>query len=102
MSWKRGFLLLEQCSPGKYHTSMGTSVRRIPALKDISVQRMKLLQPLFEAFRCSAGTIIIQQGNPADYLYLILKGKAVISYKPYDGHAMTVSHVEKGGLFGWS
>ena len=81
---------------------MGTSVRRIPALKDISVQRMKLLQPLFEAFRCSAGTIIIQQGNPADYLYLVLKGKAVISYKPYDGHAITVSHVEKGGLFGWS
>jgi len=81
---------------------MGISVRRIPALKNISVQRMKLLQPLFEAFTCSAGTIIIQQGTPADYLYLVIKGKAVISYKPYDGHSITVSHVEKGGLFGWS
>ena len=81
---------------------MGTSVRRVPALKNISVQRMKMLQPLFEAFRCSAGTLILQQGKPADYLYLILKGKVVISYKPYDGHAITVSHVEKGGLFGWS
>ena len=81
---------------------MGISVRRIPALKNISVLRMKLLQPLFESFKCGAGTIILQQGTPADYLYLVIKGKAVISYKPYDGHSITVSHVEKGELFGWS
>ena len=63
---------------------------------------MELLQPIFEPFSCSAGTKILQQGNSAEYLYLILKGKVEISYKPYDGHAITVTHVEKGGLFGWS
>ena len=81
---------------------MGISLRRIPALKNLNTHNLKLLQPLFEPFTCSAGTIILQQGTPADYLYLVIKGKAVISYKPYDGHSMTVSHVEKGGLFGWS
>jgi CRP-like cAMP-binding protein len=25
-----------------------------------------------------------------------------MSFKPYDGNLMTISHVEKGGLFGWS
>jgi len=25
-----------------------------------------------------------------------------MSFKPYDGNPITVSHVEKGGLFGWS
>src|SRR6185369_3552052 len=32
----------------------------------------------------------------------VTKGKVDISYKPYDGSTMTVSHVEAGGLFGWS
>jgi len=63
---------------------------------------MDLLSPLFEPFMCSAGTTILQQGMPADYLYLVVSGKAEVSYKPYDGNSITVTHVEKGGLFGWS
>ena len=63
---------------------------------------MDLLRPLFEPFTCSAGTIVLQQGMPADYLYLVISGKAEVSYKPYDGIPITVTHVEKGGLFGWS
>ena len=63
---------------------------------------MDPLQSLFEPFTCTAGTVVLQQGMPAIYLYLIVNGKVEISYKPYDGEAITVSHVEKGGLFGWS
>jgi CRP-like cAMP-binding protein len=39
---------------------------------------------------------------PADYLYLVIDGKVDVSYKPYDGVAITVHHVGKDGLFGWS
>jgi len=63
---------------------------------------MDLMQSLFETYTCPAGTIVLQQGKPADYLYLIVNGSAEVSYKPYDGHSITVTHVEKGGLFGWS
>lgn len=70
--------------------------------KDLEESYMELLRPLFEAFSCSAGTTVIQQGLPADYLYLITNGKAEVSYKPYDGVPITVAHVENGGLFGWS
>ena len=63
---------------------------------------MNLLRPLFEPFSCPAGNIILQQGSPAQYLYLVVSGTVEMSFKPYDGHAITVSHVEKGGLFGWS
>jgi len=63
---------------------------------------MKLLEPLFEQYSCPAGTKVIEQGAPVDYLYLVLGGKAEISFKPYDGHPMTIAHVEVGGLFGWS
>lgn len=63
---------------------------------------MELLKPLFEQFSCQAGTTVIQQGAPVDYLYLILSGKVEVSFKPYDGQPITVTHVEKDGLFGWS
>ncbi len=33
---------------------------------------------------------------------MVLNGKVDVSFKPYDGIPITVSHVGKGGLFGWS
>jgi len=63
---------------------------------------MDLLEPLFEYYSCNAGATVLQQGMPADYLYLVTSGKAEVFYKPYDGIPITVTHVEKGGLFGWS
>jgi len=81
---------------------MDSSSRHLTIFKDLKESYMDLLKPLFEPFTCSAGTTVIQQGLPADYLYLITSGKAEVSYKPYDGVAITVTHVEQGGLFGWS
>ncbi len=63
---------------------------------------MQLLSPFFEPFQCDVGTVVLKQGAPANYLYLVTKGKVDISYKPYDGSPMTVSHIEEGELFGWS
>jgi CRP-like cAMP-binding protein len=63
---------------------------------------MDLLQPLLEPFSCRAGTVVLRQGTPADHIYLIVKGKVEVSYKPYDGTSITVSILEKDGLFGWS
>jgi CRP-like cAMP-binding protein len=63
---------------------------------------INLLQPLFERYSCPSGSMVIQQGQPAEYLYLILNGKVQVSYKPYDGTPITVAHVEKDGVFGWS
>ena len=61
-----------------------------------------LLSPLFEKFSCRPGTVIFKQGDQAEFLYVVIVGKIDISYKPYDGVPMTISHVNKGGLFGWS
>lgn len=63
---------------------------------------METLKPLFEPFSCRAGTVVLRQGTPADHLYLIVRGKVEVSYKPYDGTPITVSLLEKDGLFGWS
>ena len=78
------------------------AVNRVPTFSDMNEEYVNLVKPLFERYSCRSGTTVIQQGQPADYLYLILDGKVQISYKPYDGTAITVAHVEKEGLFGWS
>ena len=81
---------------------MRFNLNRFAPFNDPNINYMDLLERLFERYTCSAGTVVLQQGKPADYLYLIVSGSAQVSYKPYDGSPITVSHVEKGDLFGWS
>lgn len=69
---------------------------------DLDITTMDILQPLLEPFSCRAGTVVLRQGTPAEHIYLIVQGKVEVSYKPYDGTAITVSMLEKDGLFGWS
>jgi CRP-like cAMP-binding protein len=77
-------------------------VNRVTIFKELDENQMNLLRPLFKSFSCQAGTVILQQGAPAEFLYLVVSGTVDVSFKPYDGNPITVSHVEKGGLFGWS
>jgi len=81
---------------------MFSDLSLVPAFEDVNDEYLEVLKPFFEPFSCDAGAIVLQQGAPADYLYLILKGAVEISFKPYDGTPITISHVEKGGWFGWS
>ena len=81
---------------------MDNTLSRFSIFKPLNQTDMDLLNPLFESYACNTGTVVLQQGKPADYLYLIVNGKVEISYKPYDGNSITVAHVEEGGLFGWS
>jgi CRP/FNR family transcriptional regulator, cyclic AMP receptor protein len=77
-------------------------VNRVPIFKELDEDMIDLLSPLFEEFSCQPGTVIFQQGNQAEFLYLVIGGKVDMSFKPYDGLPLTISHVGKGGLFGWS
>jgi CRP-like cAMP-binding protein len=77
-------------------------LERVATFNDMNQEYVELLQPLFERYACPSGVTVIEQGQPADYLYLILDGKVQVTYKPYDGTAITVAHVEKDGVFGWS
>ena len=78
------------------------NVNRFLVFKNLDEKYMDLLKPLFESFSCNAGITVLQQGSPAEYLYLVISGAVEMTYKPYDGVLITVSHVEKDGLFGWS
>ncbi len=77
-------------------------MERISIFREMNKAYADLLKPLFEPFSCRSGVTVIQQGDRADYIYFIINGKVDVSFKPYDGIPITVSHVGKDGLFGWS
>jgi CRP/FNR family cyclic AMP-dependent transcriptional regulator len=63
---------------------------------------LQLLSPYFAPQTWVAGTILFEQGDYAEYLYLVTRGEVVIHYKPEDGPAITLAHIQPGGIFGWS
>ena len=77
-------------------------MKRAAMFEDLNETMISVLTPLSEVFSCQPGSVIFQQGDQAEYLYLVIDGKVDMSFKPYDGNPMTISHIDKGGLFGWS
>ena len=75
---------------------------QIPQFKDLNCDQRDLLRPLFLPVDCYTGTSLFEQGDPAEYLYLVVVGEVVISYKPDDGPAILVARVRPGGIVGWS
>ena len=63
---------------------------------------IQLLSPFFAPQTWVAGTVVFEQGDYADYLYLVVTGEMTIRYKPDDGPMMNITHVVPGGIFGWS
>lgn len=82
--------------------SMVPDLDLLPLFHGVDEQYLALLRPLFERASFHSGTTVVEQGSPADHLYVIERGMLQITYKPYDGEAITITHLEVGGLFGWS
>lgn len=93
---------LERVESLSYHAAKVTELKQLSILKNMKEDHVTLFQRLFERYSFRSGTVVVKQGAPADYFYLVITGKAQVSFKPYDGTPITVSHVGKDGLFGWS
>jgi CRP/FNR family transcriptional regulator, cyclic AMP receptor protein len=78
------------------------SFEQLSLFQGLKPKQLEILYPLFVPYECYSGTIIFEQGDPADYLYLIVDGEAIIHYKPEDGEAITITRVRSGGVVGWS
>jgi CRP-like cAMP-binding protein len=75
---------------------------RLPLFQDLSPAQRDALRPLFAPCDCYGETVLFQQGEFAEYLYLVVMGEVLISYKPDDGPPITVARVGPGGVVGWS
>lgn len=73
-----------------------------PFLHDLTPEHYALLSALFDRVELPARTAICRQGEPADYMYVLLQGNVSLRYKPYDGPRITLTHLHSGDVFGWS
>ncbi len=81
---------------------MDFEARPLPLFSNLREEHINLMRTLIESVAYESGEAVIQQGSLANYFYIIRKGKAQISFKPYDGNSITITYVEAGELFGWS
>ncbi|NWF63200.1 MAG: cyclic nucleotide-binding domain-containing protein [Chloroflexi bacterium] len=74
----------------------------IPFFMGLNAEQLATLAKAFDLCRCATGAVIFEQGDPASHVYLILKGRVITSYKPYDGPRIIISRLKDGDVFGWS
>jgi CRP/FNR family transcriptional regulator, cyclic AMP receptor protein len=75
---------------------------RLPIFSGLDSSQISQLLPYMVECEFIKDANIFEQGNPAEYLYILLSGEVVVNYKPYDGPPLTVAHIEPGAVFGWS
>jgi CRP-like cAMP-binding protein len=68
----------------------------------LSAEQRQVLRPLFEPCDGYAGTVLFEQGDPADHLYVVVSGEVVVNFKPDDAPMLTVARVQPGSIVGWS
>ncbi|MBN1536008.1 MAG: cyclic nucleotide-binding domain-containing protein [Anaerolineales bacterium] len=81
---------------------LSEDIKKLPFFQDLPVEQSSVLEELFSSCDFYTGSILFEQGDPADFLYLVISGEVVIHYKPDDGAKITVARVREGGIVGWS
>ena len=75
---------------------------QIPVFQGLTSAQRSLLRPLFILCDYYGGSVLFEQGDPADCLYLIISGEVIVRYKPEDGPVIILARVHPGGVVGWS
>ncbi len=70
--------------------------------KSFTTQQLKVLQPFMEFCSFPANMVIFQQGDRADYFYILTLGEIALYFKPYDGPSLTITKLTPVDVFGWS
>ena len=69
---------------------------------DLDPGQKALIRHIFQISHEPAGSVIFEQGDPAEYLYVVVDGEVNIRYKPEDGPSIGVARVHHEGVVGWS
>lgn len=75
---------------------------QLTIFEGLNASQQGLLRQYFFACECSGNQIIFEQGEPAEFLYIVIEGEVAIRFKPDDGPELIVSRIKPGEVFGWS
>lgn len=68
----------------------------------LTSDQIEILKPIFSPCKFPGGTTIFEQGEAAEFLYIVVSGEVVVNFKPDDGANIVVARVQAGGVVGWS
>jgi CRP-like cAMP-binding protein len=80
----------------------GNVLENLSLFQGFSTQERECLRPLFLFSYMPEGTILFEQGDQAEHLYIVAEGEITIRYKPEDGPTLVLTRVHKEGVVGWS
>jgi len=81
---------------------LGDVFDKLALFEGLNGDQLELLRSIFVPRDSHTGTRLFEQGEPAEYLYLVVAGEVIIHYKPDDGPEILVARVRPGGVAGWS
>lgn len=76
------------------------TLRNIPLFADLPTARLKLIAYTAEVVRFEPEEVIVQQGDPADAVYIIAEGEAEVWLADDHGHTMRLGTMGQHTLFG--
>lgn len=76
--------------------------RDLTLFRSLTDQQAEQARRLFAPVIVGAQEQLFGQGDPAEYLYIVVQGEVQIIYKPDDGHPIPLTRVQADGVVGWS
>ncbi|MEW6569322.1 MAG: Crp/Fnr family transcriptional regulator [Chloroflexota bacterium] len=74
----------------------------LPLFRGLGTEEVQILARSFVREAFERGQTLFAQGDPAKRLYILIKGRVGIRFKPHDGDVVAVADIGPGGVFGWS
>jgi CRP-like cAMP-binding protein len=76
------------------------TLRNIPLFAGLPTARLKLIAYTAEVVHFEPGEDVVQQGEPADAVYILTEGEAEVWLRDADGHEVRLATRGKNSLFG--
>ncbi len=86
----------------EYGLKLNDYFNQLPLFEGLDACQKEAISNIFVNCDYPAFTTLFEQGDPAEYLYLVIEGEVVVNFKPDDGPSITVARVRPGGVVGWS
>ena len=78
------------------------SFQNLSFFAGLSPVQLEVLRGVFVPCEIPSDEVLFEQGTLAEFIYIVVKGEILVSFKPDDGPYLTVAHVCMGGVVGWS
>ncbi|MFP4085614.1 MAG: Crp/Fnr family transcriptional regulator [Desulfobacteraceae bacterium] len=77
-------------------------LRRIRVLDNLTQPMLENMRPLTQISLFGENHMVYEKGIPAEYFYMLLKGKVILEDEASEGLMISLGAVKPGFSFGWS